>query len=90
MSLTVGEHDSMWKDVMGRQIPNATEYMRILCNQQGYANDIAILKELYSIGVLSKKEYAITLVNVGNHTGLWTDEKEHDKYLVKAQDLEES
>lgn len=82
--LTVGEHDSMWKDVMGCQIPNAANYIRILTNQIGFMNDLSILKELSRINVISDKEYAEALIDLGNHTGLWSNEEEARKLLDRV------
>lgn len=87
MSLTVGEHDSMWKDVMGRRIPNATEYIRLLTNQIGYMNDLSIMKELNRLEVLSDKEYAKAMINLGSHTGLWDNEEEQKKFLDMVDNM---
>lgn len=63
--LTVGEHDSMWKDVMGSCIPNITDNLRIFVNQIGYQNQIDVLKELHDGKIVSDKDYYETIAKMG-------------------------
>ncbi len=85
MSLTNGEHDSMWKDVMGRQVPYGVEYLRRMLNQIGYQNQITIMKELYSEGVLTKEEYLNGLIDLGNYSNLFDNEEEANKYRERIK-----
>lgn len=62
MSLTVGEHDTMWKDVMGTRIPLIEQHLRD-------ANALSCLVMLKSAGVITdscyKKSIEMILENCG-------------------------
>jgi len=83
--LTNGEHDSMWRDVMGHQVPYGVEYLKHILNQIGYQNQITIMKELYSEGVLTKKEYLNGLIDLGNGSKLFGNEEEANKYRERIK-----
>lgn len=60
--MTNGEHDSLWIDG-ARALP-------IIANQLRVTNGIAICKELYNIGELSKEDYVASLNNMMKSSGL--------------------
>ena len=62
MSLTIGEHDSMWKDVMGRRVPMISENLAIMTNQLGYYNQYHAVKELFNLGLMSQGDYAKNMI----------------------------
>lgn len=49
--LTNGEHDSLWRNAFGNYIP-------MIGNSLRRSNAIECIKELYRLGLYSKKEYA--------------------------------
>ena len=85
--LTVGEHDTMWKDIMGSKIPNIDNNIRILTNQIGHYNQLMIVKELHELKVISDLDYAQSLISLGSGVMLWESENEKQSYLNKATEL---
>ena len=85
--LTVGEHDAMWKDIMGSKIPNIDNNIRILTNQFGHYNQLMIVKELHGLKVISDLDYAQALISLGSGVMLWESENEKQSYLNKATEL---
>lgn len=84
--LTVGEHDSMWKNVMGSCIPNITDYLRLLVNQIGYQNQFDILKELHDGKIVSDKDYYETVAKMGKAVCL-LNEKECNECIEEVKRL---
>ena len=86
--LTVGEHDSMWKDVMGRQIPDGVNEIKNL--RLTIRNNMLIngFKEIYEHGGMDEVTYIkniMTCMNGVMHSDekLWTKEEIED---VKLKD----
>ena len=61
--LTNGEHDSLWRDVMSKQVPTGVENLRIMTNQLGFYNQYTALTTLYELGLISEKEYADNMID---------------------------
>lgn len=59
--LTNGEHDGLWRDVMGEQVPNAVTYLKAMANDNRKMLLLEIVKEQYKNGYISKAEYGNTL-----------------------------
>ncbi len=74
--LTVGEHDTMWKDVMGRRVPNIDHNLVVLTNQMGYRNQFEVLKELKKGQIIDDRSYYKAMVTLGRVTGLLTGSEE--------------
>ena len=60
--LTNGEHDSLWRNVMGSQIPAGMENLRIMTNQIAFYNQYTALTKLYDLGLLSERDYADNMI----------------------------
>lgn len=84
--LTVGEHDSMWKNVMGSCIPNITDNLRILANQIGHRNQLDVLKELHDGKIISDKDYYETVAKMGKAVSL-LNEKECNGCIEEVKRL---
>ena len=80
--LTNGEHDSLWRNVMGAQIPSGVENMRIMTNQMGYYNQYIALTKLYEFELISEKDYADNMIDYARAVcGL--DDIEYDRIRSK-------
>lgn len=84
--LTVGEHDSMWKNVMGSCMPNITDNLRILVNQIGHRNQLDVLKELHDGKIISDKDYYETVAKMGKAVSL-LNEKECNECIEEVKRL---
>lgn len=73
--LTVGEHDNMWKNVMGSCIPGIENNLIILANQVGYRNQFDILKELHNGKIVNDKDYYETIAKMGKAVCLLNEEE---------------
>lgn len=56
--MTCGQHDSLWMDVMGKQVPYGVEYLRLMANHIGYFNQYTALTKLKELDFLTGEEYA--------------------------------
>lgn len=59
--LSNGEHDGLWRDVMGEQVPNGVAYLKAMANDNRKRLLLEIVKEQYELGDISKDEYSNTL-----------------------------
>lgn len=51
------EHDNMWRDVMGRQIPNATGYLKRLTESQTAIACMTYYKEALEHELITEDQY---------------------------------
>ena len=83
MSLTVGEHDSMWKDVMGYQVPNIREHLKGLRITLNVYTAMNAMKELNRLEILDDEEYATELTKSLREVGI--TEKSYDDLMKRIE-----
>lgn len=59
--LSNGEHDGLWRDVMGEQVPSGVAYLKAMANDNRKQLLLEIVKEQYELGDITKTEYSNTL-----------------------------
>lgn len=83
--LTNGEHDSMWKNVMGTQIPISVECLNEIQAQLHYSNMLKVLEDLKAVGdILPYDVYVENLIGLGVFTGLYKKDGETLKNIENS------
>lgn len=69
--MTNGQHDSMWMDVMGKQVPNGVGYLKHMAEAEKAMASMQFLDKMLERGLIDDQTYNKDLKGIGTNLLHW-------------------